>query len=274
MGNITIFGAQPDALQMRPAERKMLEASNGKRMADYDKEKFYELCARLSERICNMVGLKKSDYSSVKLVADFLHDYYSGMTFREVLTAFEICMAGELDAYLPKTRDGLPDKNHYQSYSIEYVSRILNAYKKRRGDFEAKRIESLPKSLPDKTDEEKAGMVRSMLDKIKRIFLLYKYTGRMELTQMNELTIYRELDKVGLAVPIEVRDEDKRAAVIRLNKKARNGVFNEFVGSCIRNLQERHPYVPDEAIFIARSRAVRESFDEIIDNEVQLTDLI
>lgn len=272
MGNITLFGSHPDML--RPAERKLLDAARTKKIKDYEPKEYYVCCAKLAERICAIVGLRKLELSSMKLIADFLRDYYGDLTFREVLVAFELCLVGELDPFLPKTRDGMPERNHYQNFSVEYITRILNAYRKYKGSVEVKRIESQPKLLPAATDEEKAEAVKYMLDNIKMIYLRYKYTGRMETTLVNELTIYRELDRLGLAVPVEVSDEDKRQAVIRLNKKTRNGVFNEFVGSCLRNLHERHPYVPDEAVFVARRRAVRTSFDEIIKDEIQLIELL
>lgn len=279
MSNVTIYnraGLLPEAVRskLRPNELRMINAANGKRISEYEERNYYEFAGRLAERICHLVGLKKAEVGEVKIFADFLRNYYSGLTLREVLTAFELCLVGELDAYLPRDRYGAPDKNHYQAFSVSYVSRILNAYRNYKGSVEVKAIEAQPKALPEvpKTQQDEA--VKKMLENIKRIFLLYKYTGRMELTQMNELTIYRELERLGLAVTVVVTDEDRKSAVIRLNGKARSGVFNDFVSGCIRGLGQRHPYVPDEAAFIARGRAVRDSFDEIIKEEIQLTDLL
>ena len=63
------------------------------------------------------------------LFVDILRKYYSSLTLSEIKLAFEFAAVGKLDNYLTKNKDGSADKAHYQTFSVDYVSRILNAYK-------------------------------------------------------------------------------------------------------------------------------------------------
>lgn len=78
---------------------------------------------------------------------DILKRYYSDMTLADIKMAFELATTGELDEYLPKDKQGNPDKNHYQQFNADYFAKILKAYKQKQTDV----IDKAYKAIPEKT---------------------------------------------------------------------------------------------------------------------------
>ena len=70
-------------------------------------------------------------------------------------SAFEMLSIGELDEFLPKNQ-GQPDKNHYQSFSVEFITRILKAFisLKSRTNIEVKKLLPSPVDRPVTEDEK------------------------------------------------------------------------------------------------------------------------
>ena len=54
-------------------------------------------------------------------------------------------IAGELDEFLPKDKNGNPEKKHFQQFNIDYFGRILNAYCRKRINVLSKAYSLLPK---------------------------------------------------------------------------------------------------------------------------------
>ena len=87
---------------------------------------------------------------------------------------------------------------------------------------------------------------------------------------LNGQLVYSYLERMGIAEPIQVMQADMKSAVNRLINKNHKKVLNDFVGSCIRSMGVNHGSVPDEAYIIARQRAIRETFDYMIRNEINI----
>lgn len=257
---------------LTPVEKSMFLASTKTPIAELEQQELLDKIEKFTRYISIDVGIKNIDEYYVTRFTDILLRYYSNLTLNEIKLAFEFAMAGELDAYLPKDRDGNPDKNHYQAFNVEYITKILNAYKKRSREAEHKAYMALPAPKNEVTQETKElyrqHTIKMIIDKFKE----YQSTGKIKFDDVNDFVIYKELEAKGLAIPIEVTEEDAKAAVNRLIKKAQSGLINKFVGECIRRLQTRHSDVPGQALILARQRAIMQSFDRIIKEKIELTD--
>ena len=86
--------------------------------------------------------------------------------------------------------------------------------------------------------------------------------------------IYAEIERLGLAEPIQVTEADKKEAVARLLRKTHTGVIKEFVAECIRHLQTKHSDVIAESGLIAKEKALIKSFEAMAKEEIQITDYI
>lgn len=259
---------------LSPVDKIMFVASTKTPIAEIESSILIDKIRLLAEYVTRDAAIKQVDEYDKTRFTDILLKYYSSLSLSEIKLAFELSMTGELDQYLPKDKDGKPDKNHYQSFSVEYITKIINAYKKRKQDTDHKAYTAIPQEQKQLTSGEIEYYNRWSKNILIQTFLEYKYLGRINSETLNEFILYRELEAIGMAEPVIVTEADKRNAVSRLLKKSQMGLINSFVADCIRKLQTRHSDVAGEAFMIAKKRAVVQSLDYIIANEIQLIDLL
>lgn len=208
-------------------------------------------------------------YIQTRLV-DVLKRYYSNLTLAEVKLAFELAMSGDLDGYLPCDSQGKPDKKHYQQFNFDFFAKILNAYKALQKEVIYKAYKALPaeKYHDEKNNEHehKHSTAKRVLD----IFLQYKYHGKFNVDIYNENIVYGFLYKLNLAGPVIVTNIDRKRAVNKLLQESETGLVNKYVASAIRRMKTQHPDVDAEAYIIARKREIKETFNELLTEEIQL----
>ena len=188
--------------------------------------------------------------------------------------AFEMSLTGELDDFLPKGRDGQPDRNHYQQFNAEYVCKILNAYKGRRAWVLKKANDAVPKP-EEKPDPDRERYYRNETRKdCINAFYHYKYRGRMpQFSPIGEMLCYNALAAVGLADEIVVTLEEQRYIWQRtINDFARRGM----VGDVNRLKQEgtRAKDLEHGSFTLARRKALERTFAWMAEQEIQITDYI
>lgn len=252
-----------------PVDRDIFLASIKTSISEMSDQELVSKLATVADVIRRDIGLKNIDAYDVTRFCEILKTYYSYMTLAEIRLAFELSMAGELNEYLPVDRNGRPDNNHYQSFSVSYVTKVLNAYKARRGEVEDKAYTLLPSKEKPVSGKEKAIYARHTKDMCIDTYLRYKYRDELSLSEIKELIVYRELERAGHATEWVITEDDKKQAVSSLIQKAQKGLINQFVGECIRRQQTKHKDVDAEAMIIARRRALKETFDYMIKNEIQ-----
>lgn len=255
--------------RLNPIDRDIWVASTKKPISEYSPEELTNHVGKLSAMIAKDAGIKQIDAYSATRFVDILRKYYYTFSLSEIKTAFELGMTGQLDEYLPKDKNGHPDRHHYQSFSIDYVTKILNAYKRKFSDVETKVYTSLPAPKKVVTDREKQFYMNQFRESLRKTYIVYKYKGIIE-ERMNDLLVYNALERMGYAEPIKVTPVDMKCAVSRLINKQHKGVLNDFIGSCIRSMGVKHDSVPHEALILARIRAIRETFDYMIRNEINI----
>lgn len=255
--------------RLNPIDRDIWVASTKKPISEYSPEELTNHIGRLSTMIAKDAGIKQIDAYSATRFVDILRKYYYTLSLSEIKTAFELGMTGQLDEYLPKDKNGHPDRHHYQSFSIDYITKILNAYKRKFSDVETKVYTSLPAPKREVTDREKQFYMNQFRESLRKTYIVYKYKGIIE-ERMNDLFVYNALERMGYAEPIRVTSVDMKCAVSRLINKQHKGVLNDFIGSCIRSMGVKHDSVPHEALILARIRAIRETFDYMIRNEINI----
>lgn len=252
-----------------PVDRDIFLASIKTSVAEMSDQELVSKLATVADVIRRDIGLKNIDAYDVTRFCEILKTYYSYMTLAEIRLAFELSMTGELNEYLPVDRYGKPDNNHYQSFSVSYVTKVLNAYKAKRNDVEAKAYTSLPEQKKTISGEEKSIYASHTKNVCRTSYLRYKYRAELVLSEIHELIVYRELVRNGLAIDWVITEADRKQAVNSLIQKAQKGLINQFVGECIRRQQTKHKDVDAEAMIIARRRALKETFDYMIKNEIQ-----
>lgn len=263
---------------LEPVERSVFIASTNKTIAEYDVEELGKDIARALKFISKDVGYRATDESETKYlvvrVCEILKRYYGGMTLPDFRMAFEMCITGQLDDYLPKGRDGQPDRGHYQQFNAEYVCKILNAYRMRRAAILKKANESIPEKEPARDVQREMEMRNNIRTQCLAAFEFFQANGHMpELSAIGEMLVYNELSAVGLAPEIIVTADEQREIFQRtINHYIRTGMDMD-----VRRLQKAGTDAPElqfGAFKIARRKALKAAFERMVADGIVLTDYI
>lgn len=148
----------------------------------YEDADLINIVAKASKMICRDVGIKDWNnpeimkYDAMRFFTT-LKNYYKDLSLKEVKMAFELAAVGELDEWLPKGKGGEPDKNHYQSFSMEYYTKILKAYRVKKNKVWTKVKKALPPAEMRISDEQRKINKLAFLQDIYDAFDRYKNEG-------------------------------------------------------------------------------------------------
>lgn len=280
---------QPSAEMMRRAElvkdagvmaalqgdAQILKASTGRAFRGYS---FQELLGELSERmrwIVRDIGytVKSADdwqYITTR-TAQVLQRHYGHLTLSEFQLAFELAVAGELNAYLPKDGNGQPDAKHYGQFSAEYVCKIMNAYKMKRRDVIRQAEGLAPRAeLPAIGGGEIRQNRSRMRSELIWAWLHLKYRGYLpNLSPIQVMRFYEILAAVGLADDFEVTEVEQRAI---LAQTVYHYASMGMVGDLTRIKREGTgaDELQGKAYILARKKALFRALNEIVKDDIDL----
>lgn len=201
---------------------------------------------------------------------DILKKYYSQMTLADIKLAFELATTGELDDYLPKDRNGQPDKAHYQQFNADYFAKILNAYRRKQNGVIHKAYQALPEPKRELTPEQKRYYHNDIESRNRLAFLQYKYTGRVDFGIAGEMFVYDWLVKVGLADTVKETEDDRREALGRFLARAARGFVNKFTVYHVRKDGTKSKEIDYTAFEVARRKEIIKAFDRMIADGLQV----
>lgn len=265
-----------DLSALNTIERDIYAASTEKAVKEIYDTELVSSTARMFKMIAYDVGYNIPEkamwqYVQTRLL-EILKKYYGDMTLSDVKMAFELASIGELDNYLPRDSRGNPERHHYQQFNADYFSRILNAYRKKQNDVFDKVFKALPrKNTP-------AGVVRyyerARLERNRKIYLRYKYTGKAEFVLSDETFLYDWLSGKGLADEITATESDRKQAYNRFMKRVADGFVNKDMAFYVSRQGTKSKEIDFTAYEIARRREIINTFDRMIRDEIQIDSLI
>lgn len=220
---------------------------------------------RLVRYISSDVGLRNIDNYAVVRFGEILAKYYPKMTFENVREAFEMCVMGGLDQCLPKDRDGNPDRNHYQSFSLEYIGKVLRAYEMKMTEERRAVLLSRPKEVLMLPDAEKDRLRGKWQEHFVAVFAIYKHKGVLKIDNCT-INVYRELEKRRKVDGYDISREDRERAKKKLLMQAREGKISDVMADYLNGVSECYD-INLLAVLYAKRRAVKEAFDEMINND-------
>ena len=201
---------------LEPVEKAVFLASTEKTIDEYNGEQLTAELAITMKFVAKDVGYRITDEREfgylVIRVAEILKRYYGNLSVKEFKMAFEMCITGELDDFLPRDRMGQPDKNHYQQFNADYVCRIVNAYKAKRAFVLKKANAARPKAEKARDLDEEARQRKEIITDLITAYECYCLDGIFpNVSPIAEMLYYGYLSDAGLVKPIAVTDEEKTA---------------------------------------------------------------
>lgn len=240
-------------------------------IADLLREIIPAIDSVLTDIQCRWPGEKK-DFAI--RVVDILKQYYGHLSVQDFRLAFELTITGELDAFFPKRADGSADRGHYQSFSTEYICKVLNAYKQRRAYALAAANKAMPTPPPERDAEREAEASRFVKMGLINAFEYFKEYGKLPgMSPVAEMLYHNELAGVGLAEKIEVTEAEQKEIFHRtLNAMARKGDIGDF--NDLKKAGHTAESIQPGAYGIARRKALQTTFDKMLVKHIEITDYI
>lgn len=224
-----------------------------------------ESLKKLGLQIAKDAGIRSVSSYEIGRFIQIIQEYYSDLDETEIRLAFDMLMVGKLDEYLTLDKYGQPDTSHYQSFSVAWITKVLNAYKKRKNEMKSRQIENEQKPLL--LEDNRSREFRKKLRKyISKIFLYYKYHCVMpELSDIDVKLIYEELYADGKIGDAEIENRDTRIVFNSLRQKIAQGYIHWRQAAEIYREQESHEDVQVKAYVLAMRRKIEERFKEAIE---------
>lgn len=269
----------PDAMaKLDVIERSVFRATTDIPFEQYSGETLTADLREMMGWVAKDIGLRNTgneDYEmAIVRIAQILKRYYGNMTLEEIRMAFELAITGELNDYLPKDRNGNPDKDHYQAFTPDYFCKIVNAYKVYRGRVIQKAMAAVPEPVAQQDAADKAYYNNIIHQNTIAAFEYYKTNG--EMPQMSEIGImctYGDLVDVGLAEPLEITEQEQRLALRRVLYQLEHA---RLIGDKMR-VEEQGVTAPEiigPATRLARFRALKDTFAVMAQKGINITDYI
>lgn len=259
-------------------ELKIFTASTRKLIREYDDQTLIQKTRDLFNFIAKDVGYNKPvnpqdwQYTCTRLMT-ILKDYYAGISLSDIKLSFELSALGELDEYLPRDKNGNPDKNHYQQFNIDYFAKIINAYLARQKKVVKIAYAALPEPSNENPEQRKY-YANKISEEFIICFLRYKYLGKMYVSGFDVIIYYERLLKMGLAAPLDITEDDNRIALERTIADALTGRINKYEAMHIRTEKHKNEHVKTKAISIAKRNALKASFDYMIEEGIFIHDFV
>lgn len=173
----------PEVLQkLSDKELMIARAGLGTPIVQIQDTELVNKVAVASKYICRDLGIKDWNnpeimkYDATRFLST-LKNYYKELSMQEVKIAFELAAVGELDEWLPKDKNGNPDKNHYQSFSLIFYTKILNAYKAKKNKTWYKATKALPVAVNVISQKQRDLNRKELVNDIYKAFYNYRDKG-------------------------------------------------------------------------------------------------
>lgn len=263
---------------LEPLERSVFLASTDKTIAEYDSKVLAVELEKALKYIAKDVGYRENDPAErgylIVRICEILKRYYGALTLRDFRMAFEMSITGELDEYLPKGRDGQADRGHYQQFNAEYVCKVLNAYKMRRGVILRKAYSATPSTEAVVTNSEKMEFSGRAKDDLLAAFAHFKETKMLpQISPAAEIIFYNILKKHSLVGEIEVTGWEQAQV---LNATIQDYMRRGFPGYAnnLRAAGKDAAEIQPAAFNLARVNEIKRAFANIIESGKELAGIL
>jgi hypothetical protein len=265
--------------QLSKVDQRIFAESTRKLISEEEsEEKKIEYLGIIFIGVCSDFGLNAPERSAVKSVFSSIFDvidlYFDDLSFAEVKLAWRLLAVGELDNYLPKDRFGNPDKNHYGSLNVDYVTKVLKAYRKRKADMMAKTTALLP-DKPKATPEQERAFLNVQANNFIFAIMKYKYSGRFKVESESLISesTFKYMERLGYDMDTIPTYEDKKLALAQFKGRPINSFAQVFEKECLATVGIEHEAVYFRALMIAKKRLLLRYWDEMLIEEDSIKDL-
>lgn len=204
------------------------------------------------------------DKYTQKRIIYYLLTYYRDFSIDEIKLAFELALVGKITV----------DIEHYHSFDIKYLSRILNAFRKYRNEQNRILLASTPKKPTIISEQEKKASRIKYFRSLERIYETYQNTGILNI--FTHWIAYNQLLEIGLLKVgendwirfIRQAENDYKKQLIQSNKREDKAILHRF-----DTIKYTYPNELSRIRNIAKKLAIQDFFQKLNQANENLNEL-
>ena len=204
----------------------------------------------------------------IRLFVEYIAEHFYRLSLLEVDNAFNLATSGILKV----------NAEHYQSFSVIYISKIINAYKDYKGKFILE-YQELQEKLDNKEepteDERNELMLNAILDGFDRYktekyyndfgYIAYDWLDKLHIIQLDKETKNQILKQARVKCENDIKERGLKESDIQEKQKISN-----LLREVINNDSGSHP----ELVKVCKNIGLVKFYDIILENNLSLNDLI
>ena len=216
------------------------------------------------------LGLKTiPDQLAQKRMIHYLLSYYQDLSFEEIIKAFELALVGKFSVNI----------EHYDSFDIKYLTKILNAYR----DYKKINTPKLPTARTEEakppTEAEKRQTRIGFFKNLEKTYKTFQKTGNLDI--IIHWLVYNKLLEYNIIHISEndwsiLMDKATKLHKLRLNSPKTTTQKKEFT-TILQNFEKlkfKYPFELSRIQNIAKEIAVIEFFQKLKRNNLNFHTII
>lgn len=216
------------------------------------------------------LGLKTiPDQLAQKRMIHYLLSYYQDLSFEEIIKAFELALVGKFPVNV----------EHYDSFDIKYLTKILNAYREYKRQNIPKLAVAQKQSQKPPTEAEKRQTRIRFFEKLEQTYEIFHNTGKLDI--IIHWFVYNILLEHSILYISEnewsiLMDKATKLHRLRLNYPKTRTQKSEFT-SILQNFEKlkyQYPFELSRIQNIAKEIAVIEFFQNLKRNNLNFHTII
>ena len=201
----------------------------------------------------------------IRLFVEYVAEHFYRLSLLEIDNAFNLATAGVLGV----------DADHYQSFSVIYISKIINAYKEYKGRFILEYQAELEKEQQrEPTEEERLEMmINAILEsfdkyKEKPTFNEFGYVAYDFLTNLGVISFSKE-QKANILQ----QARDRTIEQLNSKKEETGAGTGEYlqISTLIKQIQNDNTGSQDEVVKGCKNIGLCEYYNFILENNISLS---
>lgn len=253
-----------------PANKKIILGYYERKIATFfeseDKNEQFQNLHKLIVKWAVLTGVKPLPTDDeIRMLVEYIAEHFYRYSLMEVDNAFNLATAGKLDI----------EADHYQSFSVIYISKILNAYKRYNGKYiidYRNQIAEQEKKASEPTEKEKLKMmVENILEgfdnfKEEPKYNHFGYISYDFLSNLGVISLDKETKSVLLKQARKIAIEDLREK----KKESTNKPEKLGLSSQIEEIINDATGKQDKVIRICKNLGLLHYYEYILENNLSL----
>lgn len=268
-------GLQPQIIQdWTPENKKIVQAYFDRKIATFfdaeDKNEQFQNLHKLIVKWAVLTGVKPLPTDDeIRMLVEYIAEHFYRFSLMEIDNAFSLATAGKLDI----------EADHYQSFSVIYISKIINAYKRYNGKYiidYRNEIAALERKAAEPNEEEKIKMlVENILEgfdnfKEEPKYNHFGYIAYDFLSKLGVIDIDKDTKGIILEQARKMAVEDIREKKLKEKQKHLKTEFANQIEDILNDASGKQ----DKVIRICKNLGLLHYYEFILENNLSLEEEI